>query len=639
MRAVLILPVFCVSAIAQEPSVDSVDAFQESVEAFLTEGDVDDEDVDEVDRLTYLSENPLDLNEAGFNELQQIPGISLLLAYRIISARALERFRSAAELLAIEGFDDHLYRSILPFVIVPPTHAIAPFSVKVRSRVLGDIQRREGYQKQEYAGGREKLYSRILFTAPLLEIGGVGGGVTTEKDPGERLENGFVSGYFSVTLPSFTVLAGDFVVSSGNDHILARGFATGRRQLLRHEVQGSIKGYQSTNEQRFFRGVGMTGILSSMSFGLFYSNKSMHGTSGDDGSLNPSGTGLFRTESELSRRDISRERVAGGYLSFECAEGISFSLTGLDSRFLTREMPVRSFGVCGAWGRNDASLSGELAFESDGGRSYSAEGSFEPLSGFTLVARHEAFTRGFSGLYGLARSPVKLSSSDARVDFRLPEGSRLSASLYRDDYPEGRLNAGFSEHAHGMTIEGVVSILPYLGVDARFKMKQADTRSDATDSFGRTRSITPVQRIRKFRIGVTAGRRTTFAWISRIEVSKADGASGGTSPGIMLSQEFRYMPSSDLRIQAKLTVFAIENYDGRIYSSEPVVPGMIVSRALLGEGTRSAISLLYRMYPGFEVSGSFSTEVQDGRRSLGSGLESIRGNKQSRLTFQIDLRL
>jgi hypothetical protein len=190
-----------------------------------------------------------------------------------------------------------------------------------------------------------------------------------------------------------------------------------------------------------------------------------------------------------------------------------------------------------------------------------------------------------------------------------------------------------------MKFEGAFSISSDLQVELRFGMRLSPSMSDSHDSFGRAKILSGAQRTRKLRISVTAGRRSAIAWISRIEIARADDANGATSAGIMLSQELRYTPASDLRIQAKVTLFAVDAYDARIYSFEPSVPGMVVNRALQGEGTRSALGVLYRVLSGIEISASFSTEVQDGRRSLGSGLEEIRGDVQSRLTLQIDLRI
>jgi hypothetical protein len=209
--------------------------------------------------------------------------------------------------------------------------------------------------------------------------------------------------------------------------------------------------------------------------------------------------------------------------------------------------------------------------------------------------------------------------------------------LYREGFPEGTQGVGFFENEHGMLLEGTFSIAKDIQAELRFRMRLSPFETESLDTFGRTRTLSGIQRTRKIRVSIIAGRKTAISWISRIELSRAN-ANGTTDPGIMLAQEFRYTPSRDLRIQVKVTLFAVDAYDARIYSFEPTVPGMFVNRALQGEGTRSALSVLYRVRSGFEISTSFSTEVQDGRRSVGSGLEEIRGDAQSRLTIQIDLR-
>jgi len=641
MKALAFVIVFSTWAYGQgQPSArDSIDSYHETVETLLEEEELGDEETEGTDFLIQLSENPIDLNTAGFKELQHIPDITPLIAYRIVSARSTKPFSSVSELLSIEGFDERLYRGAIPFVTVLPPQSALPFSFQVRSRLQSDIQQRSGYLHGDYTGGREKLYTRVSLSAPLSPAAGVQGNFTSEKDPGEMLADGFLSGYLSLRLPMLTVFVGDFSVSFGNEHVFARGARFGRTQGMRRDTPAAISGYRSSDEQRFFRGVAAAGTMLGVSFGMFYSNKSVHGTIQNDASLSLYRSGLFRTVGEQSKRNVTRERVVGGFLSAEPGAGFSVGLAGFDTRFLAWRAPLQTICLNVAWEGPIGGVSGGAARENAGGRSFSAAATLEPFAGWTFFIATETFMRGFSSPYSLARAPVRESVTAAGVRARLNRWSRVHASLYRKDFREGRQGRGFSEYEHGAMIESFVSVSSDLQVDLRFRMRTSPYGTDSLDSLGRRTTLSGVQELMKFRIGVSTGRRTAVAWISRIELARASAPEGAVRLGLMISQELRYVPSKDLRIQGKVTLFAIDAYDARVFAFEPSVPGMMVNRALQGEGTRSALSVLYRVMSAVEISGAFSTEVQDGRRAIGSGLEEIRGDTQSRFTLQIDLRL
>ncbi|MEX2116307.1 MAG: helix-hairpin-helix domain-containing protein [Bacteroidota bacterium] len=632
-----VVMVFSWASGQEQVTSDSLDGFQEAVETLFEGEDPGEEETGATDRLIYLNEHPIDLNSADFKELQQIPGISPLTAYRIFSARSVKKFSNVGELLSVDGFDEALFRRIIPFVTVPSRLSVLPLVFQVRSRIQSDLHNRRGYRNGDYAGGKEKLYSRVSFTAPLSETIGLQGNLTSEKDPGEMLNDVFLSGYLSARFRTFSVTAGDFVVSSGNDHVFARGARLGRRKG--GGTTPAISGYHSTDEQRFFRGAAIAVDILGMSLGAFYSNKAVHGAFQNDGSLSSYPSGLFRTMAEQSKKNVTRERVVGGYVSVAYLSGLSVGLTGYDARFLAGRPPLQSIGLDVGWKGRRGWFSAGATREKTGGRSLFGSGEIEPLDGWSFFVANETFTGGFSSPYALTRTPVRESISVAGLQVRLHRGSRVSASAYAKNFPEGKQGGIFSEYEHGASLESVFSVSPDFQIDLRFVTRRSPDRIESLDSLGRAKSLHATQEVRKFRISVAAGRRTATTWISRIELIKANAPDEAERSGIMMSQELRYVPAKNLRIQAKVTLFAIDAYDARAFSFEPAVPGVVVNRMLLGEGTNSVLNVLYRVLSGIEISGSFSTEVKDGQQVIGSGLDEIHGDTYNRFTLQIDVRL
>ncbi|MEX1140309.1 MAG: helix-hairpin-helix domain-containing protein [Bacteroidota bacterium] len=616
---------------------DSLDGFQEIVETFLEEMDSGDDETESGDQLVQLSESPLDLNLAGLKELQQIPGVSPLTAYRIFTARNTRNFSDVTDLLLIEGIDETIYRGILPFVTIQSRSLAASFHV--RSRLQTDLQNRRGFSQGLYSGGKQKLYSRTSFTIPVSQAVNLQGNFTSEKDPGELAADAFRSGFVTATFRTLRLTAGDFVVSSGNDHVFGGGAGIGRRRgrILRRAP--AISGYRSADEQHFFRGMAVMGDAGTLSFGAFYSNKSVHGTFQKDGSVSVYHSGLFRTLSERSKRNVTRERITGGYLSKDLFAGLSVGLTGFDARFLEGRAPVRSIGLDAVWRGERGWLTGCLTRENSGGGSLSASASVDPLVGWSFFILHESFARGFSAAYALARAPVRGSTSAAGARVRLGRGCTLNASMYTEQFPEGKQGEGFSEYESGAMLESVLAVSPSFQVDLRIAARLSPARSDSRDSLGRSKSLRAIHEVRKYRMGFTAGRKGPMVWISRAEFVKATPPDEASRWGVMISQELKYTPSRHLKIRAKVMVFSIEAYDARIYSFESTVPGIVVNRVLSGEGSRSTLSVLCQITSSLDISASFSAEIKDGQRIIGSGLEEIPGDMYSRISVQIDVRL
>lgn len=623
-------------AYGQEPlRPDSLSDFQEVVESFMLDIAPESDEAESGDQLIRLSENPVDLNSAGWSQLQQIPGVTPLMAYRIMAARGAGEFSNLRDLLLINGIDEPLYRTMLPFIKLgsPPSAS----SIHVRTRLQSDLQNRRGFLQGSYPGHKQKYYLRASFERSVSPSSKMSGNITVEKDPGELAGDAFRSGYLAVSHGSFDLTAGDYVVSSGNSHVLARGagIGRGRGRMLRRVP--AIAGYQSADEQRFFRGLAVAGSVEAISFGAFYSNKPLHGTIQDDGSVRFDHSGLFRTIAERFKRNVARERVFGGYVSTDFG-AFTAGITGYDARMPGRSSD-RSIGLDGSWRGERWLLAGSMARENSGAGAIASTVELDPLDGWNFFVVRESFTRGFSARHAFVRAAVPASLVAAGLRVRLARKSTMNVSAYSEHFPHGKEGDGFSENESGAIMESALGIFPLWQLDLRVLTRDSPVKFDSRDSLGRARPLRAMQTVRKFRVGFAFGRSRPMGWVSRMEVVSVSPPDQTRRLGFMVSQELRYTPSSRLKILAKVTIFSIEDFDARIFSFESQVPGVLMSRVLIGEGTRSMVSVVWKPIPLMEFSASFSAEVKDGQRVVGSGLEEIRGDMHGRFTVQMDIRL
>ena len=162
-----------------------------------------------IDNLIKLRHNPININSATREELEQIPFLSDMQIEALLFQRYQSKdFFSIYELQVVEGLDRRTLEYMEPLI----TFDIATREVKRSFRPRADLfarsqfqlQKRQGYEKGEdgntyYLGDRFKHYLRLEIEATRqLEMGFI-----SEKDQGEQMFSGdiktmdYISGYLA----------------------------------------------------------------------------------------------------------------------------------------------------------------------------------------------------------------------------------------------------------------------------------------------------------------------------------------------------------------------------------------------------------------------------------------------------------
>jgi|GEM_PF-2353264 len=640
---VLASPVF-----AQESGRDTLMFPEQMIEDMLGEEPVGEDVSGQADDLLDLYENPLDLGRATMRELERIPAITPLLAYRILSARERNPFSSVRDLLGIEGMTEDLYKEIIPFVTVR-TGVFAKSSAGIRSRLGRDLAESRGFRDGVYAGTKEKMLHRLDAKLAVGAETIVEGRFQTQKDAGEPVSTAFVSGYLRAESPEMTVLVGDMRIETGRRLLLGRlsmsravDPAVSRRSFLR--------GYHSSDEMAFLRGIGWeVRFGQKIAIGGFYSNRPIHGTVSDDGIFSPlSNGGLFRTSSELAKRNASRERASGASLSLNLRDLLTVSAAAYHVRFLhrvdvggnglpvLRDLAGASLSAWFSTRTRNASGTAEIAVMRSGGRAGSASFLLEPANTVRIGLAGHVFNPLYHSPLGFRRKPRSEVGLEAWSDLRPGKNWRISLAWMSIGHPDGRSGREFAEETRSWRVATLLKVRSGHEIALEYATRESSAEGRRVNRFGLAESYTTMVRRHHVRGTMVVGSVRDLQWTSRIEYVDIRGGGG---KGILLSQQCHWRVSKYLLVEGKLTLFGTASYDARLYAFEPDVPGAFASRAVFGDGTRGALLVRVSPFSRMEVSCSYSVEIRDGQRSLGSGLDEIQGDHRNALSIQADFKL
>jgi len=655
----ILVPLIGSPAIAQEGPADS------SRQVLGEEGDLieqvldrsEKEELDALDRILWLQDHPFDLNEASREELQTIPGVLPQEAMAMTQLRkALGRFSTIEQIRALPEIGDDLYERIKMFVRLDEEGTDHQNMFQLRSRGLRDLQPREGFLDNSYAGSSLKTYHRFIYAFHRdAEVGGL-----FEKDAGETTGDGFVAGYALLRNVLFLdqIIIGDYGLEVGQGIALWRASAFGKSadavDIMRSGMGATP--YRSTDEFNFFRGIA-TNFLTNLpggvvSFNAFVSRHAIDGTLQPNGSISSFyDAGLFRTQNERAKKSVARETLFGATAKFSSRYEWSLGIAAYTSRF-------------------DRDILGDRLGELNGTRLtvFSLDGNIR-LGRMTLFG--ETATSGDGGLAGMAGLVLRAGRrTDIAILFRDlgPRYIALHANSFDDNGQTNnergmyvglrqglfdwlKFSAYVDLFAHpwvtfsnpfptsGRDILLQVEARPSRPLNLTFRVssQMEEGAINKEDPFGRSSVARNIEYRDRFRLTGSYLVTKSFRLKGRIEISNMHGSVGEES-GILLFQDVRFQSSGAWFAEARVVFFDTDSFDSRIYEYENDLRGVFSNQALFGKGRRwyllAGISLLAHL----QLTAKYSQTEKEGVTSLSSGPSLIKGSVDTRFALQLDLR-
>jgi hypothetical protein len=677
------------SSYAQSPPKQPID-----MEAFIErlfpiqEEDLDYESIYEVLFQLYL--NPLDINRADAETLQAMyllnpSQISQLLGYRTAFGPLLSLY----ELQAIPEFDLQTIENIMPFITIDDNNKK---SKRFWERVIEEEQAylllrhqrtwetrrgftpadtsRSGTISSRYLGDPNNLYLRFR----IQHARDFSMGFTLDKDAGEQFIWDRKTARYGFNFTSFhftryyvgkwkTITVGDFQVSFGQGLVFGAGYTVGKGAETVPTVRRSSVGllpYTAAMEFGFFRGVGTTRQLRNWQISLLASHVARDGRSSTAldtlgaaeeiiSSFNQSG--LHRTASELGTKNQFRETSLGAnahysHPSGKFQAGGNGLFTQFDRPWIRSPQIYNQFEFAGKsnlvsslyfnYNWKNFLLFGESARSQSGGNG-TVLGFVSSLSkqvDMSLLWRH--YDRNFHSFYasGFAENTRPINEQGLYIGIQIKPEKRWKINAYYDFFKFPWLRYRVYAPSSGFEWLGRVSYQPSRNLITFIQIRQEQKDRNLSNS-GETALSYLVHPINKLNGLLSIENQITRQLFIRSRVLFSRTAiQGEITRGFMILQDVQYGKGL-WRLTGRAALFDTDNYDTRIYAYESNVLWTFSIPAFYGQGMRYYLVGQYQFTPKLTAYLRFARTTYTDRESIGSGLQTIEGSKQTDTAFML----
>lgn len=631
-----------------------------NIETFLEESESEETESFIFDHIEELLRNPINLNSADIDELLQIPFLDYGAANEIVTYRKkYGYFITKGELYAIDKFDPEIIEKIAPFIYIDSSLGdveikesisdmfLNRISLEMRNRLQNDLQTKKGYINGNFEGSKIKSYNRaIIKSGENLQIG-----FLTEKDPGEKRYNDFVS--YNFTLKNAGIIQravfGDYLMEFGQGLVLwgPYGFSKGGDVIQAAQKKNrNIIPYTSADENQFFRGAAASIILNNFKIAPFYSNNNF------DARIEPSINeiqsipidGYHRTQNEIQRKNAGKAVAYGGRIDYKVSD---FGEIGALYFNYKIDPKIANKSIYALAGNNFDYYSAAYKFYFSG-VSFFGETASNGSSAATLNGLQLLFSKNISFIVTIRNYPKDFTSIKGFPFGESSAGTQNERGVYwglkyRTNY--GIFQAYFdnfhfpySNYYSFLPSKGYEFMLDYLTkpikniqLNIRYKNENKEIGQAIENELKLVNRLTHSLRAE---ISFIASKELRFR--TRYEVKNYFIKSNLNEFGYTTYQDIRYASSQKIAIYGRIIFFETESYNSRIYEYENDLPGIMSNMALYGSGVRWYLAFSYRPYNFISIGLKYSETYKPKEIKISSGNSEIDGNLDNKISIQID---
>ncbi|MCL2650293.1 MAG: helix-hairpin-helix domain-containing protein [Candidatus Azobacteroides sp.] len=624
------------------------------------------------DELSYLSENPFNLNTVTKSDLERLPFLSEIqienLLYYVYKYAPVQ---SIYELKNVEGLDMQTINYLLSFVYVGevksneninPKHVLKYGKHEMYLRTDYCFQEKAGYHtpteeelqknpNKYYLGENYYLSTKYGFSyKDKIQLGIVG-----EKDAGEPFWNNYHKGfdYYSVhfALKNIGMLKalylGDYNASFGQGLVLNTDFVMGKSSSVINinKKNAGFKRHFSTNEVDYLRGAALSLEKGNCMLNLLYSHKRANATVTDTEIISFKTDGYNRTYKDLEKKNQAELNLTGADFQWKTADfnigatavyydfgGKTLSPTPQSyNLFYLRRKNNYNAGINYSFQRRILFFQGEIAISRNGARATINTLQFNPASFIAFVASYRNYQKNYQSQYG--RTFAEGSSVQNESGFYFGSNVKLKKrweiATYIDAFKFPWLKYGINAPSEGSDFLIQVNYRLKHSWDMNLRYKDKIKEKNYTPDKAVMTSILPYEQ-KKIRYQLNYNNSTGLKARLQLDYTFFTGTDKQENKGWMISQSTGYTDMKyPIQIDFGTSYFKTDNWDTRMYAYEKNILYAFSFPTFYGEGIRNYSVLKISILKNITFYAKIAWTHYFDRNEIGSDLEKINGNNKT----------
>ena len=654
MRTQIVLLFMCFTCIVQAQSGHEWERYLNEVMTAEDAGSVTWEDT--YDLLCELEQQPLDINQATREQLEQLPFLSAQQVEEIVEY--LYRYgpmKSLAELRMIRSLDDSRRRLLTYFIFIGDRSQETGDS-RLTARVLNELMatgRIPFYERKGDTGAYQGYPYRHWLRYQLTYGDQLKAGIVGSQDAGEPFfagKNRLGYDYYSFYLQLNhwrrieTLVLGNFRVSMGMGLILNNSFGLGKVSMLQNmgRPTSTVRAHSSRSSDGYLQGAAATvNITKGLTATGFISYRAMDATLNKDGTAATIVTsGYHRTETELEKKNNLKNTTFGGNVRYQ-ANGYhaGFNLVGThlnrelkpNTSALYRQYYAQGYdflNVSADYGyvHHRFSVNGETALNREGALATINSVSLQLGSEWSLMALYRFYSYHYTSLYANSYSDGGSVQNESGIyigaTWQPSPSWKLMAYTDYAYFPWAKYQISQSSHSWDQLLQVSYSKKRWsFGGRYRLRIRQKDN-DDKTALVTRT----------EHRGRLSA--EYSSVWSSRTQVDFGFISFNAPEAGLMVSETLGFTHRW-LRLNGGLGWFHTDSYDSRVYLYEL---GPLYSYSFTqfsGEGIRYWLMARVNIGSRLMLTAKMGVTNYFDRSTIGSSYQQINRSSQTDLDLQV----
>ena len=668
----------CYNSYCQD--INYVDKWTEYLSELLEDSEENPESIEKLyDDLSYLSENPLNLNKATVEQLKQIPFLSDMQIMNILDYRKRQgEIVSIYELKNIRFLDMETIELILPFIYVGEIDKTRPFTAKnlmkygkneLMLRYDRCVNEKKGYAEvhdsilekspnKKYVG--EPFYNSLRYSYSFDNQ--IQMGIVAEKDAGEAFLNSRHKGYDYYSAHALlkdigiikTLAVGDYKVSFGQGLVISNDFTPSRSSILSQAERrnNGFRRHYSTNENDYFRGVASTISVKKVDISAFYSYRKADAIA-DESTISSFKTdGIHRTEGDLEKKNKVTIQTFGGNVRYATPDfhigvtALTYSFGGLTVEpelkpyniFYFREKRNTNIGADYRWRHRQIVLFGETAISENGAMATLNALQWNFSTSFRTLLLYRNFSRRYQAFYGNAFSQNSTVQNEEGLYFSMQWApiAYWKLSGYADFFRFPWLKYGVDAPSSGQEfmVQADFSGIKKTIISTRYRFRRREKNITQEHEI----MILPADQHR-VRLQITHKPSAIMTFRTTLEGNIYDDNTSPAGHGWVISQNASWK-KAEHPVQADLfaAYFNTSDYNTRVFSNEKNMLYSFSIPSFYGEGIRLTAVLRYNFTKNLYISAKAAWTHYYDRDTIGSDLEEIEGRDKIDLYAQLRLK-